>query len=112
MERRTDEKEKCQCSFCRTYDRYIWAVISECKCGCHRDSDLRPIGHDSLCCEFTNGRASDNPYTDLRNAKEYQMILDLMKQQDNFPLARMNNRDKEYASLSDKVKHLIKKFGI
>jgi hypothetical protein len=73
--------ETCNCEFCRAYAKYIWAVIMECKCGCHYD-DI-PSGHDSLCCEFPNGRRKDNPYSDLLPASEYKAVLDKWKKEAN-----------------------------
>ena len=67
------EPKRCQCEFCTNYDKYRWATIMECKCGCH-ESD-KPIGHDGLCCEFPNGRKSENPYSDLKKASVYKEII-------------------------------------
>jgi len=66
----------CNCKFCRNYRRYVWAVIMECPCGCHTDKNKRPIGHDSLCCEFPNGKRKDNPYKKLKPASYYKKVLD------------------------------------
>jgi len=64
---------KCNCHFCKNYDKYRWATIMECKCGCHDDDVIN--GHDSLCCEFSNGKKKDNPYKNLRSAKYYNSII-------------------------------------
>lgn len=66
---------KCNCYFCEIYDKYRWAVISDCKCGCHNDDDV--IGHDSLCCEFPNGKKKDSPYKKLKASKHYKKLLDV-----------------------------------
>ena len=63
---------KCNCDFCKTYDKYKWAMIMECKCGCHNDNGIN--GHDSLCCEFPNGKKKNNPYNELKNAKDYKNL--------------------------------------
>lgn len=59
----------CNCNFCKTYDKYKWAVVSECKCSCHTDDGMS--GHESLCCEFPNGLIKNNPYKKLVSAKYY-----------------------------------------
>ena len=68
------DKGKCSCTFCKNYRRYKWAKIKECPCSCHTDSE--PAGHDSLCCEFPNGRKKDIPYKHLNSAKYYKKIID------------------------------------
>lgn len=65
----------CNCKFCINYDKYMWAVISECGCGCH--DSLRPTGHDGLCCEFPNAIRAYNPYSDLKSASYYNNIIKL-----------------------------------
>jgi len=60
--------EKCDCIFCKTYDKHRWKVIMECKCGCHDDDGVS--GHDSLCCEFPNGLRRNNPYKDLEQDED------------------------------------------
>lgn len=70
----------CTCDFCTTYDKYMWAKVSECKCGCHTSDG--PSGHDSLCCEFPNVFIKDNPYTDLKPASYYREILDKMEEEE------------------------------
>lgn len=70
--------DKCGCEFCRTYEKYQWAVVMECKCVCHNLDGM--AGHDSLCCEFPNGLRKNNPHTDLLSAKEYKTIFDVDKQ--------------------------------
>ncbi len=67
---------KCDCKFCKTYDKYRWATIMECPCNCHEESDI--VGHDGLCCPFPNGKKKDNPYEDLMPASYYKEILDKM----------------------------------
>jgi hypothetical protein len=115
MKRRIDKPDSCQCQFCRTYDRYVWAVVMECGCGCHSDTgENKPSGHDSLCCEFPNGHKCDNPYTDLRTASDYKKILDLMETQSNiFPLDLEHpEKDGKYSHLQAEIDSLIKEFGI
>ena len=73
-------ESKCTCEFCTTYELYQWAVVMECKCGCH-DSDGM-TGHDSLCCEFPNGLRKNNPHKDLKPAAEYKAILDKLENLD------------------------------
>lgn len=65
---------KCSCKSCTNYDLFRWATIMECKCMCHNSSE--PVGHSGLCCEFPNGRKSENPYNELKPAVEYRKILD------------------------------------
>lgn len=65
--------DKCTCSFCTNYDKYKWAVIMECPCHCHISEGI--VGHDSLCCEFPNGKRKDNPYKELKTASYYMEIL-------------------------------------
>ena len=64
----------CKCEFCTTYDKYKWAVIMECGCGCHTDDGI--TAHDGLCCAIPNGLKKNNPYTDLQPASYYREILD------------------------------------
>lgn len=70
--------KKCKCLFCKTYKRYKWAVIKECKCTCHTSDGM--TGHDSLCCEFPNGLVTDIPYKRLRPLKYYKDIIDKWEQ--------------------------------
>jgi hypothetical protein len=65
--------ERCTCTFCKNYDKYRWAVIMECGCGCHSSSGID--GHDGLCCEFPNGKKKDNPYKKLKSKAFYEKIL-------------------------------------
>ena len=69
-----EDSNKYTCNFCTTYNLYRWAIIMECKCSCHDSTDI--TGHDSLCCEFPNGKRKDNPYNDLKPARHYKKILD------------------------------------
>ena len=62
--------KKCECEHCKTYPLYKWATIMECKCMCHTSEGIE--GHDSLCCEFPNGKKKDNPYNELRSAAYYE----------------------------------------
>jgi len=71
----------CDCEFCKTHDRFRWATIMECKCGCHTSNDI--VGHDSLCCPYPNGKKKDNPYTDLKPASYYNEILNKMYEEDS-----------------------------
>lgn len=80
---------KCNCEICRTYRRYKWAVIKECPCSCHDNDD--PSGHDSLCCEFPNGRKKDVPFKRLRNSSYYRKILNKIEQETE---AEFLNEDK------------------
>lgn len=66
--------DKCSCKFCDTYNKYRWATISECSCGCHVSDEI--VGHDGLCCEFPNGKKKNNPYNDLQSSEYYRGILD------------------------------------
>lgn len=68
----------CNCIFCRTYRRYKWAVIMECKCVCHEmDGET---GHDELCCEIPNGLKKNNPYKKLKSSEYYKKKLDILDQ--------------------------------
>ena len=69
-------------------------------------------GHDSLCCEFPNGKVKDNPYKELEPARYYKEILNLFRKIDNLPIERQNMEDKECAELSKKISELIKKYKI
>ena len=51
----------CSCSFCKTYEKYKWAVVLNCGCSCHTGTGM--TGHDSLCCELPNGLVKNSPYT-------------------------------------------------
>ena len=95
----------CQCDFCRTYERYIWATVLECGCECHLGDDLRPSGHNRLCCEFPNGKKKDNPYDDLFSASKYKKILDIMEEDWNASTKKAQKIDK-------KVKALIVEYNI
>lgn len=64
---------KCNCSFCKNYDKYRWATIMECQCHCHDSESIN--GHDGLCCEFPNGKKKDNPYKKLKEASYYARRL-------------------------------------
>jgi len=66
-------EEKCKCQFCQTYEKYKWAVVMECKCGCHTGDGM--TGHDGLCCEFPNGLKKNNPHKDLLSVAEYNIIF-------------------------------------
>ena len=69
--------KKCNCESCVNRDLYRWATIKECKCACHVNTDI--TGHDRLCCEFPNGLIKNNPYSELKPAKEYKKILDKLE---------------------------------
>jgi hypothetical protein len=45
----------------------------ECPCHCHISDGID--GHDSLCCEFPNGKRKDNPYKELKTSSYYLGIL-------------------------------------
>lgn len=64
----------CKCNFCIIYDRYKWAVIKECKCGCHKSDGMS--AHDIMCCSIPNGLIKNNPYPKLAPLKYYQRWLD------------------------------------
>ena len=63
----------CKCAFCKTYKKYKWAVVMECKCCCHDGDGM--TGHDSLCCEFPNGLRKNNPYKNLKSAEYYRNMM-------------------------------------
>jgi len=65
--------KSCECDFCQIYDKYRWATIDECGCACHSGHGI--VGHESMCCEFPNGKRINIPYTDLKPAIEYQNEL-------------------------------------
>ena len=65
--------KKCNCNFCKNYDKYRWAIITECPCACHTCEEIS--GHDGLCCEFPNGKRKDNPYKKLKPAAFYKKII-------------------------------------
>lgn len=65
--------QMCKCTFCKTYKKYKWAVVMECKCGCHDGDGM--TGHDGLCCEFPNGLRKNNPYKKLKSAEHYRNII-------------------------------------
>lgn len=67
--------DKCDCSFCRTYEKYKWAVVSECPCFCHEGDG--ETGHDGLCCEFPNVLKKNNPFMDLESAEYYKKYLNI-----------------------------------
>lgn len=63
----------CECTFCKAYDKYRWAVVMECKCICHDGYGI--TGHDGLCCEFPNALRRNNPHDHLKQAKHYKRII-------------------------------------
>lgn len=56
---------KCNCEFCVAYEKYVWAIVMNCECGCHKDDGM--TGHIRLCCEIPNGLKKNNPYPELEN---------------------------------------------
>lgn len=68
----------CNCDFCKTHERFKWAVVMNCKCGCHEDDGMSM--HDSLCCSMPNGLKSNNPF------KEELDLEGLTKQMRQFEL--------------------------
>lgn len=60
----------CKCNFCKTYNKYKWAVVMDCGCGCHTSDGL--TGHDGLCCEVPNALKSNNPHKDLKPLDYYK----------------------------------------
>ena len=63
----------CKCTFCRNYEKYKWAVVMECKCGCHSDGMTE---HESLCCGFPNVLKKNNPFVKLRESGYYKKKMD------------------------------------
>jgi len=59
------DKKKCTCDLCKEYDKHKWDTIKDCKCFCHESDDV--CGHESLCCEYPNGKKKDNPYIRAEN---------------------------------------------
>ncbi len=57
---------------------YKWAVVMNCKCGCHEDDGMS--GHDSLCCSIPNGLKKNNPF------KEELDLEDLTKKMHQFEI--------------------------
>lgn len=55
-----EANKSCECSLCKAYDTRRWETIESCQCACHTSDKI--AGHDSLCCEFPNGKKKDNPY--------------------------------------------------
>jgi len=66
--------KSCNCTHCVNYELYKWAVVMECKCGCHTGDGM--TGHDGLCCSLPNGLKKNNPHKNLKEAKYYKEILD------------------------------------
>lgn len=66
--------KSCTCYHCKNYDKYKWAVIKECICGCHESDGM--VGHDGLCCFVPNGLVKNNLYKNLGSAKYYKKKLD------------------------------------
>ena len=66
--------KSCNCTHCKTYPLYKWAVVSECGCGCHTGDGM--TGHDALCCSLPNVLKKNNPHKNLKEAKYYRGILD------------------------------------
>ena len=73
--------EKCHCKICKIIDKHRWATIMECGCVCHIDEGI--AGHESLCCEYPNGKKKDNPYKNLRPAIEYRNQLLKIEEKEN-----------------------------
>ncbi len=65
----------CKCRWCRAYDKYKWAVVMECLCGCHSGDGM--TGHEDLCCEFPNGLRKNNPYPRLKSSEYYEKKINL-----------------------------------
>ena len=65
--------QKCTCKFCTNYELYKWAVVMECKCGCHESDGIS--GHEYLCCEFPNALKKNNPHKNLQPAAYYLNII-------------------------------------
>lgn len=66
--------ETCKCTFCNLYKYYKWAVIKECKCGCHESDGM--VAHDNLCCSIPNGLIKNNPYNELESAEYYKTKIE------------------------------------
>lgn len=73
----THKKDGCNCLFCTTYEKFKWAEIMECGCGCHTGDGM--CGHDGLCCSIPNGLKKNNPFNVLEKASKYQEILNKME---------------------------------
>lgn len=56
--------KRCTCDFCKDHEKYKWAVVMSCGCGCHSDG---MTGHSGLCCEIPNGLKKNNPYPELED---------------------------------------------
>ena len=54
--------DKCKCEICKVADIRKWDIISKCHCDCHNSTKI--MGHDSLCCEYPNGKKFNNPYNE------------------------------------------------
>ncbi len=65
---------ECSCKFCSNYKYYKWAIVMECKCGCHDGDGI--TGHDGLCCEFPNALRKNNPHENLKPASYYKSKID------------------------------------
>ena len=66
----------CNCDFCKTHDKHRWSSIKECGCFCHASNEI--VGHDSLCCEYPNGKKKDNPYREgeLQHPSYYNKLME------------------------------------
>lgn len=67
----------CECKFCKTYNKYKWAVVMECGCGCHTSDGL--TGHDGLCCEVPNALKSNNSHKDLKPLDYYKKQMQYLQ---------------------------------
>jgi len=57
-----EKLNRCDCEICKKNDIRKWDIISECPCTCHNSTNI--MGHDSLCCEYPNGKKFNNPYNE------------------------------------------------
>lgn len=59
------KKYKCDCDFCKDYQKEMEKTIKTCGCLCHEDEDI--CGHSSLCCPYPNGKIK---FYDKRNKRK------------------------------------------
>lgn len=65
------------------HDKYRWAVVMSCGCGCHTDDGV--TGHVALCCSIPNGLKRNNPekYKDLEDIEVCKQVISDFE--NNFP---------------------------
>lgn len=74
-----NDSKRCQCPFCTTHNKYKWAVVMECPCGCHSGDGM--TGHDSMCCSVPNGLKKNNPHQELDKAEVYLKELNRLEEE-------------------------------